>query len=1141
MSVLRPVSRVLLLVLFAAAAHGQTASLVRDIKSQGSGEGFAPVAFYSTPERLFFFGGGVDGWGVWASDGTSAGTSFLVDLCPQKDCYPGGYGFLGHIQGTTGNTVLWVSLGPDDLEPRLWRSDGTRAGTYPLAGPGTAIPQAIFDLDHPEERTHVFFKGAFYFEGCQVTSCATYRVAGSAAEAVETGDLGFIPSVAEDRLFFLRQEDNAFKLRVTADPSGGSTVLAEFFASFDSKPEHLTAAGNKLFFITRTSQGQELWVSDGTVAGTRALTDFVPDEALFGTSLHPAGNRVYFVADDVVHGQEIWVSDGRAQGTRRVTEFGYHSPMTGYPGTMEEINGKLVFMATDGIHPAWLWTTTGAPESTAPLPGCPSCGLLDETTLIRAGARVLFLAQDDRGTELWSSDGTAAGTRLVQETCPGFCSSINQPSHVLPWPGGAIFVAYDGVQGSEIWLSDGTPAGTRRITETGGFADPFPRDFTPPASFGGRIWFALTGSWDRAGLWATEGQPSSTRMVAHLGRSEPSSQPSNLTPALGRLFFTANDGATVDLWSTLGTPESSFSLTDVGDVTGVAKAGSLVYFLESDRLWRTDGTVAGTLMLRADLDFPAIGAELQGLLYFSAGSALWVSDGTVQGTGPVLDFPSFNGGVDYLTAVGGALYFLVNDDLWRSDGTAAGTVKLKTAESFNLHQPGFTALGTSVYVSFDGGLWKTDGTPGGTQKVSERAVSVTRLTPFQGGLAFFSWDQGNGFSLWRTDGTEAGTVEIGTFEGEPDSLGVLAGKLFFRAFDPDHGIELWTSDGTAAGTFLLRDLFPGPRSSNPTELTVAGGKLFFVAGDSAHGRELWMSDGTAGGTRLVHDLNPYADSSLPEQLTAAGDRLYFTADDGLFGRELWTVQAAAGCQPAATRLCLNNGRFQVEAAWKDFEGNRGHGQAVALTPDTGYFWFFSPSNVEAVLKVLDGRGLNNHFWTFYGALSSVEYHLTVTDTQTGAAKRYYNPPGQLASVGDTNGFGPLGAFSSKVLEPLTLIDSRVAPVTGPCLPTAERLCLNGGRFSVEANWKDFQGKTGTGKATVLTNDTGWFWFFDPANVEVMIKVLDGTSLNGKHWVFYGALSSVEYTITVTDTQTGMQRTYQNPSGTLASVADTGAF
>jgi hypothetical protein len=101
--------------------------------------------------------------------------------------------------------------------------------------------------------------------------------------------------------------------------------------------------------------------------------------------------------------------------------------------------------------------------------------------------------------------------------------------------------------------------------------------------------------------------------------------------------------------------------------------------------------------------------------------------------------------------------------------------------------------------------------------------------------------------------------------------------------------------------------------------------------------------------------------------------------------------------------------------------------------------------------------------------------------------------------------------------------------------------LNGGRFAVEAAWKDFQGKTGTGTAVPLSADTGYFWFFAPTNVEVMTKVLDGTGLNGKFWLFYGALSNVEYTLTVTDTRTGVVKTYRNPSGQFGSVADTGAF
>jgi hypothetical protein len=283
---------------------------------------------------------------------------------------------------------------------------------------------------------------------------------------------------------------------------------------------------------------------------------------------------------------------------------------------------------------------------------------------------------------------------------------------------------------------------------------------------------------------------------------------------------------------------------------------------------------------------------------------------------------------------------------------------------------------------------------------------------------------------------------------------------------------------------------------------------------------------------------------------ASGGRLYFTADDGVHGREPWVyTPTAAGCTPSEHALCLG-GRFRVEADWRDFSGGSGRGTAVALTGDTGYFWFFDPSNVEVILKVLDGQGLNGHHWVFYGALSSVEYTLTVTDTQTGAVRRYINPAGVLGSVADTQAFGPLGSHLPGVVTAGPApVDSnsprmglRKATAEGSCAPSGTRLCLNDGRFAVEARWKDFQGNTGTGKAVTLAGgDTGYFWFFDASNVEVMLKVLDGRPLNGKFWVFYGALSSVEYTLTVTDTVTGTLKTYTNPSGRLASVADTGAF
>ena len=91
-------------------------------------------------------------------------------------------------------------------------------------------------------------------------------------------------------------------------------------------------------------------------------------------------------------------------------------------------------------------------------------------------------------------------------------------------------------------------------------------------------------------------------------------------------------------------------------------------------------------------------------------------------------------------------------------------------------------------------------------------------------------------------------------------------------------------------------------------------------------------------------------------------------------------------------------------SWRDFAGARGVGQAVRLTNETGYFWFFNADNVELMVKVLDGRQINNHFWVFYGALSNVEYTITVRDTVTGQTRRYTNPSGTFGSVGDTQAF-----------------------------------------------------------------------------------------------------------------------------------------
>ena len=127
---------------------------------------------------------------------------------------------------------------------------------------------------------------------------------------------------------------------------------------------------------------------------------------------------------------------------------------------------------------------------------------------------------------------------------------------------------------------------------------------------------------------------------------------------------------------------------------------------------------------------------------------------------------------------------------------------------------------------------------------------------------------------------------------------------------------------------------------------------------------------------------------------------------GLLGRGGWTPAqgTTVGCVPSATRLCLGGNRFAVEVGWTVPGLGSGAGQAVPLTGDTGVFWFFSSSNLELTVKLLDGRAINRHFWIFFGALSDVVYSLKVTDLQTGLQETYQNPAGRFASVADVNAF-----------------------------------------------------------------------------------------------------------------------------------------
>jgi hypothetical protein len=233
------------------------------------------------------------------------------------------------------------------------------------------------------------------------------------------------------------------------------------------------------------------------------------------------------------------------------------------------------------------------------------------------------------------------------------------------------------------------------------------------------------------------------------------------------------------------------------------------------------------------------------------------------------------------------------------------------------------------------------------------------------------------------------------------------------------------------------------------------------------------------------------------------------------------------CVADARTLCLSDGRFQVRAAY-DTDSASGDGQGVALTSDTGYFWFFTPGNIEMVVKVLNGCGLNRNFWVFAGGLTNVGVALTVTDTRSGVTRTYRNVRGTaFLPLQQTGDFDVCSAASASAIanQQPTLVTTR-----GERWAAGDSaLCLANGRFQVRASY-DADSGAGDGHGVALSSDTGTFWFFSPGNVELIVKVLNACSINQSFWVFAGGLTNVGVTLTVTDTQTGTVRIYRNVRG-----------
>ncbi|HEX2121101.1 MAG TPA: trypsin-like peptidase domain-containing protein [Thermoanaerobaculia bacterium] len=242
-----------------------------------------------------------------------------------------------------------------------------------------------------------------------------------------------------------------------------------------------------------------------------------------------------------------------------------------------------------------------------------------------------------------------------------------------------------------------------------------------------------------------------------------------------------------------------------------------------------------------------------------------------------------------------------------------------------------------------------------------------------------------------------------------------ANRLFFG----------WTTTAQPNGTKLHRISHPAPEDFGPLPQMYSSTYVDTnIATCSSVGRPNFVYSRTTGDA----EGGVYGGSSGSLAFTAAGQVVGqllgscgpSPADgcndanstvDGSFATTFPSVSQFLGsgtgggtCTPGSTVLCLNNGRFKVEATFVA-GGQSGTANVVKLTDETGYLWFFNASNVEAVVKVVNGCGLNSRFWVFAGGLTDVRVDLRVTDVSKGTVKTYTNPQGvAFAPIQDTGAF-----------------------------------------------------------------------------------------------------------------------------------------
>jgi ELWxxDGT repeat protein len=589
--------------------------------------------------------------GLWRSDGTAAGTApIAADLLPGEwlpdDPYvgPTTNGWLFFKAGA--GPALWSTNGTTVTQVVATGID--------FAGVGVVGAHYYYAVSTPTGaelwRTDGTFGGEERLTGVPAGRFATYEVAEVAGDMTSL----YVRAVYRSDT----DEETAVRVVKYNLATHSAVDLAVYAGRVDDEyePQLFGAARGTLYFDGRSGVGRELWSSNGTPVGTQLLKNIAPETG--NASSEPGafiayGDRLYFAADDGINGRELWRSDATTAGTTLVQDL-HRGPGSSEPQDAFVVGSRLLFFARDGVgHESYrLWATDGTATGSQPLtpplipptlaqPVPPGPGSFPQpcgAVAVNIGPYAYFRANNDGPWELWRTDGTPAGTERV-------ANFVSPPCWLTVFDGRVYFGA-DGGDGSgtELWLYDPAIGVASRVADLWpGAQGSNPSEITV---LNDRLLFHAYAAANAAQLWRSDGTSAGTSTLTSFASS---SFIRGITRAGTRVVFGAGPG---ELWASDGTIQGTarvgstgfgFGYGGWGGFGGTLSISNRVLFLGapvSYAPWVTDGTLSGTYRLRdlnaAAYPEPVVFVDFNGVAVFSASDGidhrLWRSDGTPAGT-----------------------------------------------------------------------------------------------------------------------------------------------------------------------------------------------------------------------------------------------------------------------------------------------------------------------------------------------------------------------------------------------------------------------------------------------------------------------------------------------------------------------------